>query len=602
MNSETKNCQNCKKDFTIEVEDFDFYEKMNVPPPTWCPECRLIRRMAIDNVHVIYSGRCALCAKPQISGLHPSSPLKGYCNECWWGDSWDGLDYGRDVDFTKPFLSQVKELMADVPWMARPADSPTMENSEYCMNVGNLKNCYLLFHGDFDENCAYCDTTNHSKDCFDCTMLVECELCYASTHLQTCYKAFYCVDCDNSNDILFCRDLSGCSNCFGCVGLRKKEYCFFNEQLTKEQYEQRLADFQEGSYQAQATMIARAHRAWLQFPKKYMHGTHNEDVSGDYIAHSKNTHSSFQALQCEDSKYIAIVGLVPVKDSYDYTSWGDGASRIYECTAVGMGVDAMKFTYMSWPSCSEIEYSMYAVSSSNCFGCVGVRNKKYCILNKQYTKDEYEALVVKIKQHMLDMPYTDSIGRVYRYGEFFPSEFSPFAYNESRVQEFFPLTKKEAIAKGYAWRDEEDRIVSATVQSAAIPDHIRDVPDSFTKEIIACEHAAQCTDRCTRAFKVIKQEFDFYRRMNLPLPRLCPNCRYGSRTVFRNPMKLWDRQCMCAGASSQNGVYRNSVPHSHGTSQCPAEFKTSYSPPVAGQAPEWPDIIYCAECYQSEMV
>jgi RNA polymerase subunit RPABC4/transcription elongation factor Spt4 len=37
---ETKNCQNCKKDFNIEPDDFSFYEKMKVPVPTWCPECR----------------------------------------------------------------------------------------------------------------------------------------------------------------------------------------------------------------------------------------------------------------------------------------------------------------------------------------------------------------------------------------------------------------------------------------------------------------------------------------------------------------------------------------------------------------------------------
>jgi len=43
--NETKNCQNCKKDFTIEQDDFSFYEKIKVPPPTFCPECRYKRRI-----------------------------------------------------------------------------------------------------------------------------------------------------------------------------------------------------------------------------------------------------------------------------------------------------------------------------------------------------------------------------------------------------------------------------------------------------------------------------------------------------------------------------------------------------------------------------
>jgi hypothetical protein len=32
---ETKICQNCKKNFIIEPDDFGFYEKIKVPPPTF---------------------------------------------------------------------------------------------------------------------------------------------------------------------------------------------------------------------------------------------------------------------------------------------------------------------------------------------------------------------------------------------------------------------------------------------------------------------------------------------------------------------------------------------------------------------------------------
>ena len=45
MSKDTENriCQNCKSEFIIEPEDFNFYEKIKVPAPTWCPECRMIR-------------------------------------------------------------------------------------------------------------------------------------------------------------------------------------------------------------------------------------------------------------------------------------------------------------------------------------------------------------------------------------------------------------------------------------------------------------------------------------------------------------------------------------------------------------------------------
>src|SRR3989338_3383607 len=74
---------------------------------------------------------------------------------------------------------------------------------------------------------------------------------------------------------------------------------------------------------------------------------------------------------------------------------------------------------------------------------------EYSILNKKYTKEEYEVLVPKIIQHMKDMPYIDQMGKSYAYGEFFPSDISPFAYNETAAVDFFPISKEEAILKGY---------------------------------------------------------------------------------------------------------------------------------------------------------
>jgi hypothetical protein len=37
----------------------------------------------------------------------------------------------------------------------------------------------------------------------------------------------------------------------------------------------------------------------------------------------------------------------------------------------------------------------------NCFGCTGLKHKEYCILNKQYTPEEYEQKVSKIIDKMI---------------------------------------------------------------------------------------------------------------------------------------------------------------------------------------------------------
>ncbi|MDI6602734.1 MAG: hypothetical protein QME57_01260 [Patescibacteria group bacterium] len=106
---------------------------------------------------------------------------------------------------------------------------------------------------------------------------------------------------------------------------------------------------------------------------------------------------------------------------------------------------------------------------------------------------------------------------------------------------------------------------------------------------------ATCNEQCTTAFKIIPQELEFYRKMNLPLPRLCPNCRHYQRIKQRNPLKFWKRKCMCGGQTSTNGVYKNTIKHFHGDNSCPNEFLTTY-------APDRPEIVYCEKCYLAEVV
>jgi len=133
-----------------------------------------------------------------------------------------------------------------------------------------------------------------------------------------------------------------------------------------------------------------------------------------------------------------------------------------------------------------------------------------------------------------------------------------------------------------------------------------------TKTCRSCAHAvisdnprpdqrlsASCNHQCTTAFRIIPEELQFYRRMNLPLPRLCPNCRHYERLAQRNPLKLWHRSCACGGRKSQapntKSQYENTAKYQHGEAPCPNEFETTYSP-------ERPEIVYCEQCYQSEVV
>ena len=151
---ENKPCQNCKKDFVIDEQYVNYYAKINVPHPTWCPECRLVRRLSTHNVWSVYFRNCNKCYKKILSMYNKDVPISVFCNECWWSDGWDGTEYAMEYDPSRNFFEQVRELSRKVPWVAQEVIAPSMVSSEYCNGASYLKNCYMTFWADYCENIA----------------------------------------------------------------------------------------------------------------------------------------------------------------------------------------------------------------------------------------------------------------------------------------------------------------------------------------------------------------------------------------------------------------------------------------------------------------
>ena len=593
MNSETKTCQNCKQNFTIEPEDFSFYEKIKVPAPTFCPECRTQRRMAFRNERFVYKKKSDYSGKEIFCGYPPESPVKVYENNIWNSDEWDSMSFSKEIDFSKPFLSQILELIREVP---RPAMSVIdMVNSDYCNNASGGKNCYLLFNFAYAENCFYGSQGSYIKDSADILSVNKSELVYDSFGLNNCSRAFFSNNCEDCANIYFSKNLKNCSDCFGCVNLRNKSHFIFNKPYSKDEYDNKLKQYQLNSHLFVEEIKNKAHKFWLEFPNKYFEGRQIYNSTGNYIYNSKNALNAYIVRDCEDVKYCQYLYISNAKDAYDHTLWGEGSSLTYECLQVGNKINNVKFCAHCWPDLKNSQYAMFCSGSSDLFGCIGLKKKQYCILNKQYTKEEYEELLPKIIQHMNDMPYIDKKGISYKYGEFFPIDFSPSPYNETIAQEHFFLGKSQIESNGYSWKEPFERNIVITISNDKLPDKTQDVSDSITNEIIECAHKSKCNENCTGAFKIIKPELEFYRKMNLPLPRLCPNCRHYQRIKQRNPLKLWHRKCQCNGNKSDNGIYQNTATHQHGERHCENTFETTYSP-------DRKEIVYCEHCYQQEVV
>lgn len=579
--SETKVCQNCKASFNIDAQDFGFYKKIGVPPPTFCPECRNMRRMAWREYISLYRRKCDLCGKPIITIHAPGGPFTVYCRGCYISDKWDPMDYGRDYDFKKPFFEQYRRLMEAVP---RPAltGATNIINSDFSHASVNLKNCFNVFWSYFSEDAQNCYALLLSRNAFDCYVADNSDSVYEVLHSNRMYRVRYGYFSDECLDSSFLYNCVGCSDCFGCVNLRKKKYCLFNEQLSKEEYRTRLTAWDLGSYKKLQEAKKKFRELYLATPHRPAHVLNSQNVTGDIIRDAKNCKTCFSALDgVENCKYLFFGGL-SLKDSYDVSVGGDTSELMYETMAI-TGNNQRIFFSAGGGRSHDVWYCDWVIDSSDMFGCISIRNKKHCILNKQYTKEKYEQLIERIRQQMDEVPYRDKKGRIYKYGEFFPIELSAYAYNETFAFPWYPKTKAEALAEGWQWREPARRSYEVTLVPEELPDHIRDVSDSVTKEIIGCAHRSACADQCATAFRITAEELAFYRDMNITLPRLCPNCRLAERFSWRNGFRLWHRACMC-----------ESVGHGH-NGRCTNEFETTF-------APEKPEIIYCDACYRAEFL
>ncbi len=590
---ESRICKNCRNQFGVDSDDVVFYKKIQVPLPTFCPECRLQRRIAWRNERILYRRTCDATGKDILAIYPPEKKLIVYDQKYWWSDAWDPISFGRDYDFLRPFFAQFAELMQQTPQIS--VFNANAVNSEYCNYTVNQKNCYLVSAAWDSEETMYSNRILLAKDSSDLYVCPKNESCYENVSCKNSYRLMFSALCNECTDSAFLYNCRNCQSCFGCVNLRHKSYCIGNVQYTKAEYEKRLSEIGPWSVSNIAAARRKLEELKSSAIRRYAEIYKCTNVVGDNVEQSKNCYWCFDlAGNAENAKW-AHWGSYGLKDSYDVGPGSGGNSElVYEGVSSGVNNARLKFTVTVWNS-HDVEYSVNCHGCNNCFGCVSLKNAQYCVFNKQYTKEEYEQLVEKIKAQMAQVQYVDKRGIAYGYGEFFPSELSTFAYNESVAQEYFPMRRDEAVAAGYLWHDPAERSYNITKPSEELPETIKEVTDDIMKETIGCAHNGTCHDGCVAAFRITPQELLFYRKFNLPLPRLCFNCRHYSRLQQRNPMKLWHRACTCAGTQSENNIYKNTAAHFHGAGHCPNEFETSY-------APDRPEIVYCEQCYNGEVV
>lgn len=556
----SKQCVQCSKTFQVTDQDLEFYQRIVVPQPTLCPDCRQQRRLMWRNERFLHERKCDLCRKSIIATYPAGTPFPVYCQACWWGEGWDSTTYGRDIDWSRPVFEQFRELLQVVPRVNLVASNNV--NSPYVNYTNYSGDCYLINGGHHDERCMYGWRVVESKDCVDNLQVNKSELCYFGSDLTNCYNVNFSSQVSSSHDCAFVFDVKGSSDCFMSSNLRNAHYVFMNKQLTQVEYEQAITKYPLQSYNAQQA-------AWTEFENLLIRDTIHKPLqtinadqsSGDNMVNVKNCQQSYNIQNSENCSYTYYSEAL--RDAYDCTFSGWPAELMYENLSGAINCNNVKFGVVCW-SCHDVQYSENCHNCHDVFASIGLRKAQFTILNKIYSETDYKVLQTKLIEYM------KTTGE---YGEFFPANCSPYAYNETLAQDMYPVTAEYAQQQNWRWQT--DPKVAVSRQTIVVPDTIAEVTDAMTQQTIACGN-------CQKHFRLTTAEVKFHRQTNLAISPWCYNCRFTQLMRLRTALALWQRQCMCTQTD-----------HSH-HGRCATEFATTYSP-------ERKELVYCEQCYTKEV-
>src|SRR3989338_2434570 len=520
MKSETKNCKNCQNEFKIDSGDLDLYDKVGLKVPNKCFECRIKLHWAFSVFGKFRKGVSDLSGENLITVLTEKSRYPIYKSHEWWGDGWDPMKYGQNYDPNHPFFEQLKELQEKVPRAHQTGENST--NCDWCDDVWESKNCYLCLSLLKCENCSYLYRVLDTKDSFDIVYSFnlqnsyDCLFCHSSFNLNFSENSRDCIDS------YFLFDCRNCQNCFMSWNLRNKRYYIRNKPHTKEEYEKKLKNTNFGSHK---NLFALKKEFWDLLKNEIVHrenfNIRTTNSVGNYLNDCDkcvNVFSWEKSQNCRNQ----LRGM-NTKDSIDQTfTWNT------EVSGDNSGVfGGFEIKHSVWSDGRYSEYLDNCIEVEYCFGCVGLRKKKYCILNKQYTKEEYEKLRAQIVKDMQ---------KGGEYGKFLPYSFGLCDYNFSNGMIYFPNVKKEEIIKkGGYWLD-DDLSSQNGLPSLEIPDNIIDTTSEIYIQALICPESHY-------RFNISQAEYEFHRRKKFALPRLHFDLRIIKRIKKMSIIKSYPYKC-----------------------------------------------------------
>ncbi|MFH1405332.1 MAG: hypothetical protein ABIH21_04530 [Patescibacteria group bacterium] len=493
-------CELTGEKWQMTQEEIGWYKKFNVPPSKRSPLTRMKQLVSFYIMYQFWYQTHPETGKQFVSAIHPNSGFKALPDQEWYAK--DFLDNNSVVNAQTSLLDQLVTLQKNVPlpgtkFIKEPVNSIVLASMGDVNSYFNLacRSKNSLFSVDsFDiENCSEISASTQIKNSFHVVQ---------SHRLYKVRFALQCLDCMECDFIFDCHN---CSYCFGATNKRNRQYIWFNEQLSKEDWEQKHAEVNLGcrsnleSWKLKFTSLMKEQTI---FPESFKE--HCTNVVGDYMNNATDCKYVVNGI---DGPFRNIYyGTYLYDNSYDcaFVAAPVAANNIY-CTNTAVSSANVKFCHTVKDS-QNMEYCIYCYNCENCFACVGLQRKKFCILNKQYSEEGYWQKVDELKCAMLDRG---------EYGEPLPLSLllvyplycgAPIIYM-SDADEMKKLGARvyEPESMGAAGPEPD---MDKVVQTNAIPDCIDGLSDEWINKPIFDEGF-------NRKFAFIKPEIDFYRAQKL---------------------------------------------------------------------------------------
>lgn len=492
-----KTCPITGQSFTVSPAEMDLRRKLGMEgEPELSPVARWQILGAFWQHWALHKRKCDKTGKPIVSVFSEDCPYP-----VWHKDEWikHADPPSAEIDLAKPIFPQMWELFRRCPIPHNVGAGN--ENCEYTDDWWYSKNCYLCHSGLNDEDLRYCYRVFNVKNSQFSVFSYDSERCVDLINSHLCFRTIFALNAWQCTESAFLYDCRNCNHCMFCTNLRNKSYCFANQQLTKEEYEKRIVDWdlRSRSVYEHAKKEFRKMLKENAWHRAIFMDQCQECSASNYIYSSKGCTNCFFVDELEDCMHVfrGFGG----KDCLDTVCAAVGSELVYgsslpqdKCYDIRFGYNVMQ--------CKHMEYCAQCFQCKHCFGCCGLVGKEYHIFNRPYEPEDFERKKAEVIAAMK---------KTGEYGRFFPTHFAANPYEESLAGFVWEMTTAEKKKRGFRMIEREEKREPDTRDASEVPDRSDQTDEAVT--------AAPYWDSVAgRPFQILKEDIIFAQDLKVPLP------------------------------------------------------------------------------------